>query len=130
IYMPDYKYSDPEKGLKYSKAKDYPEIAKAAIKEMHRQVGDLIIEHGIARRGLLIRHLVLPNDIAGTKDFVSFIASEISKNTYVNIMDQYRPCYKAYDYPELNRRITNKEYKEAIKMALEAGLLRLDGIKF
>lgn len=129
IYMPDYKYSDPEMGLKYSKAKDYPEIAKTAIKEMHRQVGDLIIEYGIARRGLLIRHLVLPNNIAGTKEFVNFIASEISKNTYVNIMDQYRPCYKAYDYPELNRRITSKEYKEAIKMAIEAGITRLDGIK-
>lgn len=130
IYMPDYKYSDPEMGLKYSKAKDYPEVAKRAIKEMHRQVGDLVIEYGIAKRGLLIRHLVLPNNIAGTKEFVNFIASEISKNTYVNIMDQYRPCYKAYDYTDLNRRITSKEFKEAIKMAIEAGITRLDGIKF
>ncbi len=129
IYMPDFKYSDPEMGLKYSKAEDYPQVAKAAIKEMHRQVGDLFInEAGIAKRGLLIRHLVLPNNIAGTREFVRFISEEISKDAYVNIMDQYRPCYRAYDYPELNRRITNKEFKEAIKLALEAGLRRLDGI--
>ncbi len=127
IYMPDFKYSDPEMGLKYSKAKDYPQIAKSAIKEMHRQVGDLLIdEFGIAKRGLLIRHLVLPNNIAGTQEFVRFIAEEISKNTYVNIMEQYRPCYKAYEYPDINRRITSKEYKDAIKMALDAGLKRLD----
>ncbi len=129
IYMPDFKYSDPEMGLKYSKARDYPQAAKAALKEMHRQVGDLILsEWGIAQKGLLIRHLVLPNNIAGTKEFVRFIAEEISTNTYINIMDQYRPCYKAFDYPELSRRITNKEFKEAIKLALEAGLKRLDGV--
>lgn len=129
IYMPDFKYSDPEMGLKYSNAKDYPQAAKAALKEMHRQVGDLILnEWGIAQKGLLIRHLALPNNIAGTKEFVSFIAEEISNAAYVNIMDQYRPCYKAYDYPELNRRINNKEYKDAVKMALEAGLERLDGV--
>lgn len=129
IYMPDYKYSDPEMGLKYSKAKDYPQIAQAAIKEMHRQVGVLTLdEWGIAQRGLLIRHLVLPCNIAGTKDFAEFVAQEISKATYVNIMNQYRPCYKAFDYPELNRRITNKEYKDAIKTALDAGLKRLDGV--
>lgn len=129
IYMPDFKYSDPEMGLKYSKAKDYPQAAKAALKEMHRQVGDLFLnEARIAKRGLLIRHLILPNNISGTKEFIRFIAEEISKNTYVNIMDQYRPCYKAYEYPELSRRITNKEYKDALKMALEAGLTRLDGV--
>lgn len=135
IYMPDFKYSDPEMGLKYSKAKDYPQVARAAIKEMHRQVGVLkvdewgIIRKGLlASRGLLIRHLVLPNNIAGTKEFVKFIADEISKDTYVNIMNQYRPCYKAHDYPELNRRITNKEYTEAIQAALDAGLTMLDGV--
>jgi len=135
IYMPDFKYSDPEMGLKYSKAKDYPQVARAAIKEMHRQVGVLKVdEWGIIRkgllayRGLLIRHLVLPNNIAGTKEFVKFIADEISKDTYVNIMNQYRPCYKARDYPELNRRITNKEYTEAIQAALDAGLTMLDGV--
>jgi putative pyruvate formate lyase activating enzyme len=129
IYMPDFKYSDSSTALKYSKAKDYPEKAKAAIKEMHRQVGDLIIdERGIALRGLLIRHLVLPSGITGTKEVVRFITEEISKNTYINIMDQYYPCYKAFDHPPLDRRITTGEYTEAIKMALNAGLKRIDGV--
>ena len=129
IYMPDFKYSDPQMALKYSKAKDYPEKAKAAIKEMHRQVGDLMIdERGIALRGLLVRHLVLPEGIAGTKEVVRFIAEEISKNTYINIMDQYYPCYKAFEHPPLDRRITTKEYSEAVKMAMDAGLKRIDGV--
>lgn len=129
IYMPDFKYSDPQMALKYSKAKDYPEKAKAAIKEMHRQVGDLIIdEMGIALRGLLVRHLVLPEGIAGTKEIVRFIAEEISENTYINIMDQYYPCYKAFEHPPLDRRITTWEYSEAVKMALKAGLKRIDGV--
>jgi putative pyruvate formate lyase activating enzyme len=129
IYMPDFKYSDPQMALKYSKAKDYPEKAKAAIKEMYRQVGDLIIdERGIALRGILVRHLVLPEGIAGTKEVVRFIAEEISRNTYINIMDQYYPCYKAFEHPPLDRRITTKEYSEAVKMALDAGLKRIDGV--
>lgn len=129
IYMPDFKYSNPEMALKYSKAKDYPMVAKAAIKEMHRQVGDLIIdERGIALRGLLIRHLVLPEGIAGTAEVVRFIAEEISKDTYVNIMDQYYPCYKAFEHPPLDRRITTKEYSDAINLALKAGLRRIDGV--
>lgn len=129
IYMPDFKYSDPDMALKYSCAKDYPENAKAAIKEIHRQVGDLIInEDGIAAKGLLVRHLVLPDGIAGTREVVRFISEEISKNTYINIMDQYRPCYKAFDFPSLNRRITEKEYDDAIKTALKSGLARIDNI--
>jgi putative pyruvate formate lyase activating enzyme len=129
IYMPDFKYADPAMSFKYSRAKDYPSVAKAVIKEMHRQVGDLVLdENGIALRGLLIRHLVLPEGIAGTREVVRFIAGEISKNTYVNIMDQYRPCYKAFDHPPLDRRITGKEFAEAVKLALEAGLTRLDGV--
>lgn len=129
IYMPDFKYSDPETALKYSKAKNYPSVAKAVIKEMHRQVGDLVADkHGTARRGLLVRHLVLPEDIAGTRDFVRFIAEEISKNTYVNIMDQYRPCFEANRYPPLDRRITSREFKQAVETALQAGLRRIDGI--
>lgn len=129
IYMPDFKYADPEMALRYSKAKDYPETAKAAIKEMHRQVGDLIIDdRGIALRGLLVRHLVLPQNIAGTKEVVEFISGEISTNTYINIMDQYYPCYKAFEHPPLNRRITSKEYADAINMALNAGLKRIDGV--
>lgn len=129
IYMPDFKYANPEPALKYSKAKDYPETAKAAIKEMHRQVGDLIInDKGIAVRGLLVRHLLLPEGVAGTKEIVKFIADEISPNTYINIMDQYYPCYKAFEHPPLDRRITTKEYSEAIKMAMDAGLKRIEGV--
>lgn len=129
IYMPDFKYSDPVMAMKYSKAKDYPQIAKAVIKEMHRQVGDLIIdEKGIALRGLLVRHLVLPGGIAGTEEVVRFIAEEISRDTYINIMDQYYPCYKAFEYPPLDRRITTEEYSAAINMAIKAGLKRIDGV--
>jgi putative pyruvate formate lyase activating enzyme len=128
IYMPDFKYIDSEMAKKYSCAEDYPEAAKAAVQEMHRQVGDLIIEKGVALRGLLVRHLVLPEGIAGTAGVVKFISEEISKDTYINIMDQYHPCYKAFDNPPLNRRITNKEYKEAVRLAQEAGLKRIDGI--
>jgi putative pyruvate formate lyase activating enzyme len=129
IYMPDFKYIDPAMAKMYSKAEDYPEAAMAAIREMHRQVGDLVTDQrGIATRGLLVRHLVLPEEIAGTAGIVKFIAEEISKNTYINIMDQYHPCYKAFDYPSLNRRITHQEYADAIQIAIDAGLKRIDGI--
>ncbi|MCL0037697.1 radical SAM protein [Thermodesulfovibrionales bacterium] len=126
IYMPDFKYLNPEAALKYSKAEDYPEAVKVAIKEMHRQVGDLIIKNGIALRGLLVRHLVLPEETAWTGEIVKFIAEEISKETYMNIMVQYYPSYKAFECPPLDRRITAKEYNEAIAMALNAGLKRID----
>ena len=126
IYMPDVKYSDDKIALKYSSAPRYFEIMKAAIKEMHRQVGDLILDdEGIAVRGLLVRHLVLPNNLAGTEKIVKFLAKEISKNTFINVMDQYFPYYKAAQYPELSRRITQKEYQEAITLAKKAGLKRL-----
>ncbi|MGE5894767.1 MAG: radical SAM protein [bacterium] len=129
IYMPDFKYADPAMADKYSSAKDYPDIARAAIKEMHRQVGDLAMNQlGIAERGLLIRHLVMPEGIAGTKEVVRFIAGEISRNTYINIMDQYYPCYEAREHPPLDRRIMKREYEEAVKVAVEAGLKRIDGI--
>jgi putative pyruvate formate lyase activating enzyme len=129
IYMPDFKYTDPEMALRYSKAEDYPEAAMAALREMHRQVGDLIMDNrGIALRGLLVRHLVLPEGIAGTASVVKFIAEEISKDTYINIMDQYHPCFKAFDNPPLNRRITDTEFSEAIKLAVKAGLKRIDGV--
>ena len=129
IYMPDFKYSDKKYSSKYSDADDYPEVAKSAIKEMYRQAGDLQIdESGIATRGLLVRHLVLPEDVAGTSGIIRFIAEEISKETYINIMDQYHPCFKAFDNPPLDRRITDKEYSDAIKYALKAGLKRIDGV--
>ncbi len=127
IYMPDFKYWDEKIALKLSKVPRYPQVARAAIKEMHRQVGDLVLDDEfIARRGLLIRHLVLPGGLAGTKEILKWIAEEISPNTYVNIMDQYYPCGDAWKYPPLDRRLTKEEYEEALRWAQEVGLTRLD----
>lgn len=126
IYMPDFKYFDNTIAERLSLAKNYVDIAKNALKEMHRQVGDLIINsEGIAERGLLVRHLLLPENLSGTDNFVKFIADEISKNTYVNIMDQYYPCFKAKKNPPLDRRITHKEFQQALDWALKAGLKRV-----
>jgi len=120
IYMPDAKYADAEIARKYSKVRDYPAINRAAIKEMHRQVGDLQLdENGLATRGLLIRHLVLQNDLAGSRETLRWLAQEISPQTYVNIMAQYRPCYKAHEYPELNRTVTLREFFRAQQWAAE-----------
>jgi len=124
IYMPDIKYSDDEIAGKYSNASDYFERAKESIKEMHRQVGDLQVEDGIAVRGLIIRHLVLPDNLAGSQEILRFISEEISKDTYVNIMDQYRPMFKASSYPELNRRITSLEFSKVVDLARRFGLYR------
>jgi len=127
IYMPDLKYGDADTALRYSKIKNYPAINQAAVKEMHRQVGDLVLdEREVALRGLLVRHLVLPEGLAGTAKIVEFLAQEVSTNAYLNVMDQYRPCYKGYELPPLNRRITSEEYAEAVRLAHEAGLNRLD----
>jgi putative pyruvate formate lyase activating enzyme len=128
IYLPDFKYTDGAMAEKYSSgARDYPEVAAAAIEEMHRQVGELVVdENGIALRGLMIRHLVLPQNIAGTDKFVRFVAEKLTRSTYVNIMAQYRPEHQAHRYPELSRRITTREYQQAIQWAREAGLTRLD----
>jgi len=127
IYMPDFKFWDSRWSKRFMNAPDYKDRAIEAIKEMHRQVGDLIInEKGIAERGLLIRHLVMPNNIAGTEQIMKFIAEEISPNTYVNVMDQYRPCGKAHEDLIINRMITAKEYREAVDAAKKAGLKRLD----
>jgi len=123
IYMPDTKYSDNSLALKYSDAPNYFEIMKKAIKEMHRQVGDLVLDKNrIAIKGVLVRHLVLPNDVGGSKKISDFLSKEISKNTFLNIMDQYRPCFKAKEFPELNRPITRGEYLKAIELAKKAGL--------
>lgn len=125
IYMPDIKYGDAEPAEKYSNAPDYFEVCKEAMKKMHRQVGDLIVDdRGIAVRGLLIRHLVLPNGLAGSVEVFKFIATEISKGSYVNIMLQYRPMYKAYEYKELNRVIKMSEYQEALDTAKAWGVHR------
>jgi putative pyruvate formate lyase activating enzyme len=127
IYMPDMKYGDSEMAHKYSHVRDYVRVNQAAVREMHRQVGDLVMdENGIAQRGLLVRHLVLPNRIAGTEDVLRFLATEISRNTYLNLMEQYRPCYRAGDYPELDRPITMPEFREALDLARRFGLERLD----
>ena len=127
IYMPDMKYSDAKIARNYSKIRDYPQVNQAAVKEMHRQVGDLEIdERGVATRGLLVRHLVLPNDLAGTADIVRYLADEISPHTYLNLMDQYRPAYKSHDYPAINRGLTKQEYNSALDAAHAAGLDRLD----
>lgn len=129
IYMPDFKYASKEYASKYSDAPDYPGIARRALREMHRQVGDLQIDEcGVARRGLLVRHLVLPGNIAGTREVVEFMAEEISKNTYINIMDQYHPCFRAFDFPELSRGISAREYADAVDYAIKAGLKRIDGV--
>jgi putative pyruvate formate lyase activating enzyme len=129
IYMPDFKFTDSDIANRFCKARDYPEVAMKAIKEMHRQVGDLVINnHGIAERGLIVRHLIMPNELAGTRKVMHFLANEISKNTYVNIMDQYHPCGLAHKYPEINRRITTEEFPNAINIAREEGLTRLDSI--
>ena len=124
IYMPDAKYGSDEMALKYSKASWYTHYMKTAILEMHRQVKDLVIQDSIAKRGLLVRHLVLPGDLAGTAEVVRFLAEEISKETYLNVMGQYRPEYSACDYPELDRRLTVKEYRDAVLLAARAGLTR------
>lgn len=128
IYLPDFKYQDGKLAGKYSSgASDYPEVAAAVIKEMHRQVGILQVDaSGIARRGLIIRHLVMPENIAGTDRFVQWVAQELSPDTYVNIMEQYRPEHKAFDYQEISRRITNAEYSKAIQWAKAASLTNLD----
>jgi putative pyruvate formate lyase activating enzyme len=129
IYLPDLKFMDPERAARYAVdgPLDYPENAKAAIEEMHRQVGVLETDgRGIARRGLMIRHLVMPNRIAGTGEFVRWVAEKLSKDTYVNIMAQYRVEYRAFEFPEIARAITPEEFLEAIDWAREAGLTNLD----
>jgi putative pyruvate formate lyase activating enzyme len=127
IYMPDVKYADGSLARKHSKVRNYPALNQAAVKEMHRQVGDLVLdENGVALRGLLVRHLVLPNAIAATADIVRFLANQISSNTFLNVMDQYRPCFKAGNIRELNRPVSRNEYREAIRLAEVVGLHRLE----
>ncbi len=126
IYMPDAKYLNPASSEEYSFAQDYPEVMKSALLEMHRQVGDLDIKDGVATRGLLVRHLVMPDNVAGSLDIIDFLADEISNNTFVNIMEQYRPTFKASDFPEINRPITHKEFNTVYEYAKERGLRLAD----
>ena len=127
IYMPDMKYADEKTAERLSGIKDYPRMNQAAVREMHRQVGDLQLDgQGVARRGLLVRHLVLPERLAGTGEVVRFLAREVSTDTYLNIMAQYHPCYKAYEIPPLARPVSESEFSEAIALARRQGLSRLD----
>jgi putative pyruvate formate lyase activating enzyme len=129
IYMPDFKIWDPEHSRRYLKARDYPEVARAAIKEMHRQAGALTLDqNGLALRGVLVRHLVMPEGLAGSSEIMHFLAQEVSPDTFVNIMRQYRPSGKvnAEDYKEINRRISHREYQQAFIAARQAGLWRFD----
>ncbi len=127
IYMPDMKYGDSAVARKYSRVRDYVEINFCAVREMFRQVGDLQLDrHGIAQRGLLVRHLVLPDDIAGSEAVFAFLANEISTDTYLNLMDQYRPCYRADENPPLQRPLSAAEYRRARELAAAYGLHRLD----
>ncbi|MGV1098548.1 radical SAM protein [Thiovibrio sp. JS02] len=127
IYMPDFKFWDKASAKRFARAPDYPERARAAIIEMHRQVGELVInQEGLAERGLLLRHLVMPGGLTETGAILGFIAEEISATTYVNIMDQYRPCGQALDFPPIDRSLRVEEYQEALRLAHAAGLTRLD----
>ncbi len=125
IYMPDIKFLNPTHSSLFCEAPDYPQIVKSIVKEMHRQVGDLKLnEKGIAFKGLLIRHLVMPNGTSDTPEVLKFVATEVSLHSYINIMAQYRPLYRAHEFPLISRRITPKEYLEALHLARELGLYR------
>jgi putative pyruvate formate lyase activating enzyme len=127
IYMPDFKFWEAETAKWIMKARDYAEVARRTVKEMHRQVGDLTFHsNGLARRGLLVRHLVMPNRLAGTREIMHYLAREVSPNTYVNIMAQYRPEGRADRYEQIDRPITREEYDDAVEIAREEGIARFD----
>ena len=129
IYMPDVKFLDAEAAARYCDAPDYPEVVRAALAEMARQVGPLSLDrHGIARRGLLVRHLVMPGEASTTREVIDFLADGIGKDTYLNLMNQYRPCGRALEFPEIGRRTAESEWREARDYALRKGLSRLDGL--
>ena len=128
IYMPDVKFLDAEAAGRYCDAPDYPEVVRAALTEMDRQVGPLSLDpRGIALRGVLVRHLVMPGEASTTRRVIDFLADEIGKETYLNLMHQYRPCGRALEFPEIGRRTAAGEWREARDYALERGMFRLDG---
>ena len=127
IYMPDVKFLGTESSERYGNAGDYPEMVRAAVREMDRQVGPLVLDRrGNARRGLLVRHLVMPGEASTTRQVIDFLADEIGKETYLNLMNQYRPCGRALEFPEIGRRTTHAEWEEARDYAREKGMSRLD----
>ena len=128
IYLPDFKYSDKKMADKYSSgAERYPEMTKKALLEMHRQVGVAKpSSDGLMYRGLMIRHLVMPNNVSGTEEVIRWIGEHLPKDTYLNLMSQYRPMYQASNYPQISRRITRKEYARAVKAAEHIGLTNVD----
>ncbi len=126
IYMPDAKYLSSDSSEKYSFAHDYPDVMKSALLEMHRQVGDLEIKDGIAICGLLVRHLVMPNDIACSNSIIDFLVNDVSGNTFVNIMEQYRPIFKAHKFPEINRPLSSHEFNKVYAYAKKQGLILAD----
>jgi len=128
VYMPDMKYGDAATARAFSGVEDYPAVNRAAVKEMHRQVGDLLLDgEGVAARGLLVRHLVLPGGLAGSEEVFRFLAAEVSTGTYLNVMAQYRPAYRARFHPPLDRTPTEEELAAALALATRRGLTRLDG---
>lgn len=122
IYMPDMKYADSDVAKELSNAPDYPQINFAAVQQMHSQVGDLKTNNGVAMRGLLIRHLVLPENLAGSFEIIDFLVEQISPKTTINVMDQYRPCFKAFEHSKVDRRPTREEFASARRYALQNGL--------
>ena len=127
IFMPDFKFWDADVAQKTCDAEDYPEVARQALIEMHRQVGDLATDaSGIAQRGVLLRHLVLPHGLAGTRQVMKFVAERVSTNTYVNIMPQYRPCGRAAEIKELSQHLSQKDFQAALEAARQEGIGRLD----
>jgi putative pyruvate formate lyase activating enzyme len=125
--MPDMKYGDSETAHRYSHVRSYVEVNQAAVREMHRQVGDLVLDgSGVARRGLLVRHLVMPEDLSDTERILDFLVREISPGTCVNVMGQYHPCYRAYDRPPIDRAVTAEEYAHALEVARRYGVRLVD----
>ncbi len=128
IYMPDVKFLDPDAAARYCAAPDYPDVVRAAVREMSRQVGPLLLDRrGIAARGLLVRHLVMPGAASDTRRVIDFLADEIGEDVFLNLMDQYRPCGRAAELPEIDRRLAVEEWREAREYALSRGLRRVDG---
>ncbi len=123
IYLPDMRYGNDNAAMQYSVAPHYVEVNRAAVREMYRQVGNLVMDdHGIAKRGLIVRHLVLPGGISGTEQVMKFLAEDVSKDVYISLMSQYFPAFKCAEHPEINRRISEEEYDEAYDIKMKYGL--------